>query len=110
MKSLKDVNAAIAQVKTQRSIRFVDWCPTGFKVCVREMKGKDSVFVGRHQLSAANCRAGRRSRQTAARRLHALQHNSYQWGVGAARPQIWFDVSRQKLVTAIKYFVYDINA
>ncbi|KAK1906678.1 Tubulin alpha chain [Dissostichus eleginoides] len=28
----KDVNAAIATIKTKRSIRFVDWCPTGFKV------------------------------------------------------------------------------
>ncbi|XP_023324515.1 tubulin alpha chain [Eurytemora carolleeae] len=28
----KDVNAAIASIKTQKSIQFVDWCPTGFKV------------------------------------------------------------------------------
>ncbi|KAJ8363022.1 hypothetical protein SKAU_G00118530 [Synaphobranchus kaupii] len=28
----KDVNAAIANIKTHRSIQFVDWCPTGFKV------------------------------------------------------------------------------
>ena len=28
----KDVNAAIANIKTKRSIQFVDWCPTGFKV------------------------------------------------------------------------------
>nr|CAD7203460.1 unnamed protein product [Timema douglasi] len=28
----KDVNAAIATIKTKRSIQFVDWCPTGFKV------------------------------------------------------------------------------
>ena len=28
----KDVNASIAQIKTKRSIQFVDWCPTGFKV------------------------------------------------------------------------------
>ncbi|KAI1731480.1 trehalase domain-containing protein [Ditylenchus destructor] len=28
----KDVNSAIAQVKTKRAIQFVDWCPTGFKV------------------------------------------------------------------------------
>ncbi|XP_043550455.1 tubulin alpha-4A chain-like [Chiloscyllium plagiosum] len=28
----KDVNVAIATVKTRRSIQFVDWCPTGFKV------------------------------------------------------------------------------
>nr|ACN10869.1 Tubulin alpha chain [Salmo salar] len=28
----KDVNSAIAAIKTKRSIQFVDWCPTGFKV------------------------------------------------------------------------------
>ncbi|GCB78464.1 hypothetical protein scyTo_0020110 [Scyliorhinus torazame] len=28
----KDVNAAIAIMKAQRSIQFVDWCPAGFKV------------------------------------------------------------------------------
>ncbi len=29
---LQDVNNAIASIKTKRSIQFVDWCPTGFKV------------------------------------------------------------------------------
>lgn len=33
-----DVNNAIANIKSKRSIMFVDWCPTGFKVCV--------IFVG----------------------------------------------------------------
>jgi len=28
----KDVNAAIATIKSKRNIQFVDWCPTGFKV------------------------------------------------------------------------------
>uniref|UniRef100_A0A3B4C069 Tubulin alpha chain n=1 Tax=Pygocentrus nattereri TaxID=42514 RepID=A0A3B4C069_PYGNA len=28
----KDVNSAIASIKTKRTIQFVDWCPTGFKV------------------------------------------------------------------------------
>ena len=28
----KDVNAAIATIKSKRSVQFVDWCPTGFKV------------------------------------------------------------------------------
>ncbi|OQR95929.1 cleavage induced tubulin alpha chain, partial [Thraustotheca clavata] len=27
----KDVNAAVATIKTQRTVQFVDWCPTGFK-------------------------------------------------------------------------------
>ncbi len=28
----KDVNAAIASIKVNKMIQFVDWCPTGFKV------------------------------------------------------------------------------
>ncbi|GMR40821.1 hypothetical protein PMAYCL1PPCAC_11016, partial [Pristionchus mayeri] len=28
----KDINSAIAMIKTKRAIQFVDWCPTGFKV------------------------------------------------------------------------------
>ena len=28
----KDVSSAIATIKTKRTIQFVDWCPTGFKV------------------------------------------------------------------------------
>ncbi|EIW69451.1 tubulin alpha-1A chain [Tremella mesenterica] len=28
----KDTNAAVANVKTKRTIQFVDWCPTGFKL------------------------------------------------------------------------------
>ena len=29
----KDVNSAIAAIKNKRTVQFVDWCPTGFKVC-----------------------------------------------------------------------------
>ena len=28
----KDVGAAVCTIKTKRTIQFVDWCPTGFKV------------------------------------------------------------------------------
>jgi hypothetical protein len=31
----KDVQAAVASIKTKRTIQFVDWCPTGFKVGFR---------------------------------------------------------------------------
>ena len=30
----KDVNATIAKIKAKRTVQFVDWCPTGFKVCI----------------------------------------------------------------------------
>ena len=28
----KDAHAAVATLKTKRTIQFVDWCPTGFKL------------------------------------------------------------------------------
>ena len=34
----KDVTAAIANMKTKRSIQFLDWCPTGFKVGINNRK------------------------------------------------------------------------
>lgn len=30
----KDVNQSISAIKAKRSIQFVDWCPTGFKVII----------------------------------------------------------------------------
>ena len=30
----KDVNATIAKIKSKRTVQFVDWCPTGFKVFI----------------------------------------------------------------------------
>ncbi|VVC90220.1 unnamed protein product [Leptidea sinapis] len=40
----KDVNAAIAAMKGRAGIRFVDWCPTGFKVGINYQP--PSVVVG----------------------------------------------------------------
>ncbi|KAI8093065.1 tubulin alpha-1 chain [Halteromyces radiatus] len=31
-----DTNAAISAIKTKRTIQFVDWCPTGFKVAIND--------------------------------------------------------------------------
>ncbi|KAI9489641.1 tubulin alpha-3 chain [Zychaea mexicana] len=34
----KDANAAIASIRTKRTIQFVDWCPTGFKVGINHQR------------------------------------------------------------------------
>ena len=44
----KDVNAAIATIKTKRTIQFVDWCPTGFKVSI-------SIVISIPHPSSVNC-------------------------------------------------------
>ena len=37
----KDVNAAISKIKTSRLVNFVDWCPTGYKVCTISLQVSD---------------------------------------------------------------------
>lgn len=40
----KDVNAAIAGIKADRSVQFVDWCPTGFKVSIPKTRNIIIVY------------------------------------------------------------------
>lgn len=58
----KDVNAAIASVKNKRSIAFVDWCPTGFKVGINSratsvVPGSDMAQVPRALCMLSNTTA-----------------------------------------------------
>jgi len=58
----KDVNAAVAQIKTKRTIQFVDWCPTGFKVGINYqpptvVPGGDLAKVQRSVLMISNTTA-----------------------------------------------------
>merc|ERR1712013_929590 len=58
----KDVNAAIATIKTRRTIQFVDWCPTGFKVGINYqpptvVPGADLAMVQRAVCMLSNTTA-----------------------------------------------------
>uniref|UniRef100_A0A3Q2HWX0 Tubulin alpha chain n=1 Tax=Equus caballus TaxID=9796 RepID=A0A3Q2HWX0_HORSE len=58
----KDVNAAIAAMKSRNSVRFVDWCPTGFKVGINNqppvaMPGGDLAKVQRAVCMLSNTTA-----------------------------------------------------
>lgn len=71
----KDVNAAVSNVRTKRTIQFVDWCPTGFKAShVTSHWGFiDLVLVG--YLQRAPCSGSRwRPCQGFEIIVHALQH------------------------------------
>ena len=64
----QDVNRAVATIKTKRSIQFVDWCPTGFKVGINYqpmsvVPGSDMAPVPRAvcMLSNTTAIAGRRA-------------------------------------------------
>jgi tubulin alpha len=48
----KDVHNSVATLKTKRTIQFVDWCPTGFKIGIcfqppQEVPGGDLAKVER---------------------------------------------------------------
>jgi len=58
----KDVNAAISSIKANRTVQFVDWCPTGFKVGINYqpptvVPGGDLAKVQRAICSLANTTA-----------------------------------------------------
>eukprot|EP00008_Paramoeba_atlantica_P013888 CAMPEP_0201500976 /NCGR_PEP_ID=MMETSP0151_2-20130828/83342_1 /ASSEMBLY_ACC=CAM_ASM_000257 /TAXON_ID=200890 /ORGANISM="Paramoeba atlantica, Strain 621/1 / CCAP 1560/9" /LENGTH=588 /DNA_ID=CAMNT_0047894451 /DNA_START=144 /DNA_END=1911 /DNA_ORIENTATION=+ len=58
----KDVNAAVATIKTKRTIQFVDWCPTGFKCGINyqpptAVPGGDLASVQRAVCMIANTTA-----------------------------------------------------
>merc|ERR1712093_224263 len=58
----KDVNASIATIKTKRTIQFVDWCPTGFKLGIcneppTQVPGGDLAKVNRALCMLSNTTA-----------------------------------------------------
>ena len=58
----KDVTAAISTIKSRRSIQFVDWCPTGFKVGINNqmpstVPGGDLAKVNRSVCMLSNTTA-----------------------------------------------------
>lgn len=58
----KDVNSAIALIKAKSNVRFVDWCPTGFKVGINyqaptTVPGGDLAHVQRAACMLSNTTA-----------------------------------------------------
>jgi len=58
----KDVSASVASIKTKKSIQFVDWCPTGFKVGINNqpptvVPGGDLAKVNRAVCMISNSTA-----------------------------------------------------
>lgn len=58
----KDVNAAVAAIKTKRTVQFVDWCATGFKCGINYQKpacveGGDMADIDRAVCMVANTTA-----------------------------------------------------
>ena len=41
----KEAQGAVASIKTKKTIQFVDWCPTGFKVSVYAGLNRSDIFL-----------------------------------------------------------------
>jgi len=54
----KDVNTSIANIKTKRTIQFVDWCPTGFKVGINYQQPTVVPGDGLAKVQRAACMLG----------------------------------------------------
>lgn len=93
----KDVNSAISMIKTKRTIRFVDWCPTGFKVGINYqpptvVPGSDLAKVPRAvcMLSNTTAIAGMSCRLIFC--TEALYFFCCCRSLGSTRPQVRLDV------------------
>ena len=73
----KDVNAAVATIKTKRTIQFVDWCPTGFKCGINYQPPtvvpgvRCSLRYSSLQTSSYKAQSIRSSHELGHERLHA---------------------------------------
>ena len=112
----KDVNAAIASIKNNKTVQFVDWCPTGFKVRTHFWFETNSwwqiyfcfkadctlILTGGYQLPTANSCARRWPGQGAASSLHAGQHDSCQGSLGTTGPKIRPDVCEESFCSLVR--------
>ncbi len=81
----KDVNAAVATIKTKRTIQFVDWCPTGFKCGINYQPPTvvpGAPLLSTRRLACVCCLIDRCLKVTQGRALHRRegQQRSTLWG------------------------------
>ena len=114
----KDVNAAVATIKTKRTIQFVDWCPTGFKCGINYqpptvVPGGDLAKVQRAVCMISNSTAiaevtALRSAQAPQRRAPAAAgHRQLPWGALGALLQLSEGLSKLSMGEVTNIVCFD---
>jgi len=107
----KEVNAAISAIKMEKSIQFVDWCPTGFKIGINNQP--PTVIPGSQQakVSRAVCMlSNNTSIATAWARLNRkfdlmfTKRAFVHWYVGEGMEEGEFAEARDNMTTLVKEY------
>jgi tubulin alpha len=100
----KDIGSAVATIKTKRKLRFVDWCPNGFKIGINYqpptvVPGGDLAKVQRAVCMLANTTAVAEARSRLDHKFDLMYSKRafVHWYVGEGMEEAEFPEAREDL-------------